>query len=167
MKLVIFTPKSTYSGYIKSGIKEYAKRLSRYCQISHTDYSTIEELQTLVADKYFVLTISPVFNTITSEQLASSIDKIGIDGYSSIALCLLDSAHSFKSYDSTHSKDSIQLYNSTNSIRSHSTTGESADSISTYFALSKMALSQESALLLLYEQLYRSYRIIYGEPYHK
>jgi 23S rRNA (pseudouridine1915-N3)-methyltransferase len=148
MKIVIFTPKSTYPTYIKDALTEYSKRLSRYCQLSHIEYTMLDELTTMIKDSSFIITISTHCSTITSEQLANTIDHIGIVGYSSIALCLIAS--------NPEALSSVVV----NSLSSDA-------SIITHFSLSKMSLSPESSLLLLYEQLYRSYRIIHGEPYHK
>lgn len=138
MKICIFTPKFSYSAYIKRGIKEYTKRLSRYCQLTQVEYNSMEQLQALVLEKYFIISISSNFQTITSETFAHNLDQLGINGQSKIALCLLEG------------KDSYSMKENSNN-----------------FALSKMSLSQDISLLMLYEQLYRSYRITLGEPYHK
>lgn len=148
MKILLYTPKTTYSGYIKDGIKEYAKRLSRYCQLKHIEYSSVEQLLQKTDDRSVLITLSTTYDTITSEALAQTIRQIGVAGHSSISFCLIQD-------------EDIPIF----SLSDRGITR--IPEVTTEFALSKMSLSTEMSLLLLYEQIYRGYRIINNEPYHK
>lgn len=159
MKITIYTPKNTQPSFIKAGISEYSKRLSRYCKLKEIEYTSINQLQQKLSERSTIVTIASRFPTITSETLAQTIDQIGISGVSSISFCLLTEEGLTEWNASLYSKDSIDTH----------TIDAIKDSASylTAFALSNMILSLDVSLLLLYEQIYRSYRILSGEPYHK
>lgn len=159
MKITIFTPKHTQLSFIKSGIKEYTKRLSRYCQLKEVEYTSIAQLQQKISDKSITILVASKYETITSEALAQTIDQIGISGNSSINFCLLtaEGQKEMEQLGSSFLSSTADLLEITSETPSYLTT----------FALSKMNLSPEISLLLLYEQVYRSYRILNGEPYHK
>ena len=77
---------------------------------------------------------------MTSEELAKKIDKLGIQGVSHITFII---------------GGSIGL-------------GEEVLERSNYaLSFSKMTFPHQLMRVILLEQIYRSYRIIHGEPYHK
>jgi len=155
MKITLLAPKDFIPSYIKEGIHEYTKRLSRYCQLNLLEYTSIHESLQLLDDKCYILWVSEKFDTLTSESLASTIETLGIGGISSIAFCLID-----KPIDISADLNA-DLNVDSNAL------AEAEPRFLKQFSLSKMSLSHETALLLMHEQLYRSYRIIHGEPYHK
>lgn len=126
-------------------IAEYAKRLSAYCKINWycKPAKSIKALPPFRKPSKHTLYV-PVRTgetTPSSEELAEQINQINIQGIS--AVCF------FIGYeDSTEQND-------TNSITIP------------VLSLSSMTLSPGLTGVVLYEQLYRSYRILNGQPYHK
>ena len=88
----------------------------------------------------YVITLEIAGKMLTSEELAERIEKLGIQGKSSIAFVI---------------GGSIGL-------------GKEVLKRSVYaLSFSKMTFPHQLMRVILLEQVYRRYRIINGEPYHK
>ena len=144
---------------MKDAIAEYAKRLSRYCKleiVEVADEKTIENasqvLETQIRDKEaerlmkyiredaYVITLEIKGKQLTSEELSEKINQLGIQGKSHIIFVI---------------GGSIGL-------------GDEILKRSDYaLSFSKMTFPHQLMRVILLEQIYRSYRIINGEPYHK
>ncbi len=144
---------------MKDAIAEYSKRLSRYCKleiIEVPDEKTPDQASQVVEDsirdkegerilKYirddmYVITLEIGGKMLSSEELAEKIETLGIQGKSSIAFVI---------------GGSIGL-------------GKEVLKRSDYaLSFSKMTFPPQLMRVILLEQVYRSYRIINGEPYHK
>ena len=144
---------------MKDAIAEYAKRLSRYCKleiVEVADEKTIENasqvLETQIRDKEaerlmkyiredaYVITLEIKGKQLTSEELSEKINQLGIQGKSYIIFVI---------------GGSIGL-------------GDEILKRSDYaLSFSKMTFPHQLMRVILLEQIYRSYRIINGEPYHK
>ena len=159
MKITLITVGKIKEKYLKDAIAEYSKRLSRYCKleiIEVTDEKTpdhasesvedairskeAERIQKYIKEDAYIITLEIGGKQLTSEELAEKIDKLGIQGVSHIIFII---------------GGSIGL-------------GREVLSKSDY-ALSfyKMTFPHQLMRVILLEQIYRSYRIINGEPYHK
>ena len=159
MKITILTVGKIKEKYLKDAIAEYAKRLSRYCKleiVEVADEKTIENasqvLETQIRDKEaerlmkyiredaYVITLEIKGKQLTSEELSEKINQLGIQGKSHI-ICVIGG--------------SIGL-------------GDEILKRSDYaLSFSKMTFPHQLMRVILLEQIYRSYRIINGEPYHK
>ena len=88
----------------------------------------------------YVITLEIAVKMLSSEELADKIEKLGIQGHSSIAFVI---------------GGSIGL-------------GREVLKRSDYsLSFSKMTFPHQLMRVILLEQVYRSYRIMNGEPYHK
>lgn len=145
--------------YLKDGIDEYKKRLSRYCSIeiievpdekapenlSQKEEEQIKSKEGLAILKYikentYVLALAINGNMLSSEGLSSFIGDLGINGTSNIAFIIGGSLGL--------SKEVLERANYN-------------------LSFSKMTFPHQLMRLILVEQIYRGYRIMQGEPYHK
>lgn len=158
MKITLITVGKIKEKYLKDAIAEYSKRLSKYCKLDIIEVpdektpdqasETVEEgirskrekNLKYVKDDMYVITLEIAGKMLTSEELAERIEKLGIQGKSSIAFVI---------------GGSIGL-------------GKEVLKRSDYaLSFSKMTFPHQLMRVILLEQVYRSYRIMNGEPYHK
>ena len=114
-------------------IKEYEKRLSRYCKIQLIQLKNNEQLLKKLSDKTFKIILSSTGKNISSEDLAVKINSYATSSNSDISIIISDEA-----------------------IQCDET-----------LALSSMDMDAGLKATIMFEQLYRAYRIINNEPYHK
>lgn len=159
MKVTLITVGKIKEKYLRDAISEYSKRLSRYCKleiIEVADEKTPDHASQIVENairdkegerilKYvkedaFVITLEIKGKLLTSEELADKIDTLGVQGTSHIIFII---------------GGSIGL-------------GDEVLKRSDYaLSFSKMTFPHQLMRVILLEQIYRSYRIINHEPYHK
>ena len=99
-----------------------------------------ERILKYVKDDAYVVTLEIKGRQVTSEELADKIDTLGIQGTSHITFII---------------GGSIGLG------------GEVLARSDYALSFSKMTFPHQLMRVILLEQIYRSYRIIHGEPYHK
>jgi 23S rRNA (pseudouridine1915-N3)-methyltransferase len=145
--------------YLKQGIDEYLKRLTAYAKvevIEVADEKAPEELSTLemeqvkqkegerilakISQDAYVIALAINGKMESSEQLADSLDKLATYGRSKIAFVI---GGSLGLSDEVVKRADEQL------------------------SFSKMTFPHQLMRLILVEQIYRSFRINRGEPYHK
>ena len=159
MKITLITVGKIKEKYLKDAIAEYSKRLSRYCKleiVEVADEKTPDNASDTVEDairdkegerilKYikedaYVITLEIAGKMLTSEEMAGKIEKLGVQGTSHIIFII---------------GGSIGL-------------GREILKRSDYaLSFSKMTFPHQLMRVILLEQIYRSYRIINHEPYHK
>lgn len=115
------------------GIKEYEKRLSRYCKIKLQSFKNEEQLLKKLTDKSYKVIVSIKGEMVASEELAEKINQFGITGKSDITFII-----------GTDKLPHDEL-----------------------LAISPMEIDLGIQTLIMFEQIYRSYRILNNEPYHK
>ena len=159
MKITLITVGKIKEKYLKDAISEYSKRLSRYCKleiIEVAEEKTPDNASQIVEDgirdkegerilKYvkedaFVVTLEIKGRLLTSEELADKIETLGIQGISHIIFII---------------GGSIGLGNEVLKRSNYA------------LSFSKMTFPHQLMRVILLEQIYRSYRIINHEPYHK
>lgn len=159
MKITIVTVGKIKEKYLRDAIAEYEKRLSKYCKLEIVEVTdektpdhaseTVEEmirnkeaeriLRHIKSDAY-VIALEIEGKQLTSEQFADKIESLGVQGRSHITFII---------------GGSIGL-------------GKEVLAKSDYaLSFSKMTFPHQLMRVILLEQVYRSYRIISGEPYHK
>lgn len=145
--------------YLTMGIDEYAKRLSRYCKLDIIELadektpdnaSEAEELQIKkkegerilknIKDGAYVIALAIEGKQLTSTELADKMQKLGVDGESHLIFVIGGSL----GLDSEVIKRADYL-----------------------LSFSKMTFPHQLMRMVLLEQVYRGYRIMNGEPYHK
>ena len=137
MKISVLTVGKIKEKYLRDAIAEYSKRLSRYCKLEIIEG---ERLLKYIRDDAFVITLEIAGEQLTSEKFAEKINTLGIRGTSYIQFVI---------------GGSIGL-------------GKEVLKRSDYgLSFSKMTFPHQLMRVILLEQIYRSYRIISGEPYHK
>ena len=159
MKITIITVGKIKEKYLKDAIAEYSKRLSRYCKLEILEVADektpdgaseiVEEnirekegerILKLIKEDAYVITLEISGKMLTSEELADRIETLGIQGKSHLVFVI---------------GGSIGL-------------GMEVLRRSDYaLSFSKMTFPHQLMRVILLEQIYRSYRIINGEPYHK
>ena len=159
MNITIITVGKLKEKYLKQGIDEYLKRLTAYAKVEIIELpdekapetlSDVEMLQIKDKEGERILSkINPDAHVIalaiegkmkTSEELADTIDKLGTYGKSKITFII---------------GGSLGL--------SQEVMKRADEALS----FSKMTFPHQLMRLILVEQIYRAYRIIRDEPYHK
>ena len=145
--------------YFRDAIAEYQKRLSRYCKLQmievadeKTKENASEEENDLIRkkegerllkhikDSDYCITLEIDGKMLTSEGLSKEIDRLGLAGKSSLVFVIGGSI----------GLDTAVLKRSDYAL-----------------SFSKMTFPHQLMRVILLEQIYRSYRIMRGEPYHK
>ncbi|AXI00649.1 23S rRNA (pseudouridine(1915)-N(3))-methyltransferase RlmH [Sporosarcina sp. PTS2304] len=159
MNITIVTVGKLKEKYLKQGIEEYAKRLNSYAKMQLVE----------VADEKAPETLSEADMEIVKKKEADRIlAKIAPDAYV-IALAIdgkMKTSEEFaKSMESlmTYGKSKI-VFVIGGSLGLHSSVLQRSDE---KLSFSKMTFPHQLMKLVLVEQIYRGFRIIKGEPYHK
>ena len=159
MKITLITVGKIKEKFFQDAIAEYSKRLSRYCRLEilqvadeKTPDGASEAVETQIKEKEgerilsnikdgsFVVALAINGNMLDSEELAAKIEKWGVSGISQIVFVI---------------GGSLGL--------SNQVLGRADYKLS----FSKMTFPHQLMRVILLEQIYRSYRIIQGEPDHK
>ena len=159
MKITVLCVGKVKEKFFTDAIKEYSKRLSRYCKleivevadektpdgaselvVSQIKEKEAERMEKYLPDSAYVIALAIEGKKLTSEKLAEKIDSLGISGTSHLVFLI---------------GGSLGL-------------GEGVLKRSNYaLSFSKMTFPHQLMRVILLEQVYRSYRINCGEPYHK
>lgn len=159
MKITIIAVGKIKEKFYSDAVKEYEKRLSRYCKLEivqvedektpdKTGTSLDEAVKRKEAErilKYlkedaYVVTLEIQGDSYDSEGFAKQIDKLVTQGVSHIQFVI------------------------GGSLGLHEEICKKADLAVSF---SKMTFPHQLMRVILLEQIYRAYRIINGEPYHK
>lgn len=159
MKITLITVGKIKEKYLKDAIAEYSKRLSKYCKLEVTEVADEktpdqasenveqqirkkegERILRYVKEDAYVITLEIGGTMLDSVAFAKKIETLGVQGKSHIIFII---------------GGSIGL-------------GEDVLKRSDYgLSFSKMTFPHQLMRVILLEQVYRSYRIIEGAPYHK
>ena len=159
MKITILTVGKIKEDFYRKAIAEYSKRLSRYCKleiIEVTDEKTPDSASAVVEEqikdkegerllKYiredaYVIALAIEGKMLDSIELSKNIEQLGIMGKSHIIFVI---GGSLGLSDRILKRANYKL------------------------SFSKMTFPHQLMRVILLEQIYRSYRIICKEPYHK
>lgn len=159
MKITVISVGKIKEKYLKDAIAEYTKRLGKYCRlelIETADEKTLdhasraqedmirakeaERILKYVREDAYIITLEIDGKELSSEKLAEKIENLGIQGKSHLIFII---------------GGSIGL-------------GEEVLKKSDFaLSFSKMTFPHQLMRVILLEQIYRSFRIINKEPYHK
>ena len=147
MKITVLTVGKIKEKYLRDAIVEYTKRLSRYCKLEiievadeKTPDNASENAEEMIRQKAYLITLEIGGKQLTSEEFSEKIEKLGIQGTSHIIFVI---------------GGSIGI-------------GKAVLEKSDYaLSFSKMTFPHQLMRVILLEQIYRGYRIMSGEPYHK
>lgn len=159
MNIYIISVGKIKEKYLRDALSEYSKRLSKYCKleiIEVQDEKTPENasekeellikqkegkvLLKCIKDNMYVIGLAINGKMSSSEELADFIQDLGIHGESNIAFVI---------------GGSLGL------------SEEVLKRCDYALSFSKMTFPHQLMRVILLEQIYRCYRIINGEPYHK
>ncbi len=145
--------------YLKEGIAEYTKRLSAYTKIeiievpdekapehlSQADMDLIkqkegERILAKIHPDTHVIALAIEGRMLTSEQLADKIDKLALHGKSKLCF-VIGGSLGLSDHVMERANEALSF--------------------------SKMTFPHQLMRLVLVEQVYRAFRIVRGEPYHK
>lgn len=159
MRITVLCVGKIKEKFFTQAIDEYAKRLSRYCKleiIEVPDEKTPEDASDVVVEKIkdkegerllshvkegsYVIALAIEGKEMSSEALAAKLEKLGVEGTSHIVFVIGGSLGLAKA---VLKRADFKL------------------------SFSPMTFPHQLMRVVLLEQVYRSYRIINGEPYHK
>ncbi len=159
MKITLLTVGKIKEKYLQDGIAEYAKRLSRYCRLEITEVadertpdgaSAAEEEQIrrteggrllrMIRDADYVIALAIDGKPEDSEAFAEQLRLLGVRGESSIVFVI---GGSLGLSDEVLARADYRL------------------------SFSRMTFPHQLMRMILLEQIYRAFRIMRGEPYHK
>lgn len=159
MKITIICVGKIKEDFYRKAVSEYEKRLSRYCRLEIIEVQdektpdnaspVLEEqikekeaariLRHLREDAY-IYSLEIEGEEVDSVSFAGQIERLGIQGKSHIQFVI---------------GGSLGLHESVSKAASRAV------------SFSKLTFPHQLMRVILLEQIYRSYRIISGEPYHK
>lgn len=159
MKINIIAVGKIKTDYIQRGIDEFSKRLSRYTDLniievrderigSDLSQAEQEQLKKREAEKVkeklnsssYTIALDPKGKHMTSTGLAKSIGNLQVQGYSEIDFII------------------------GGALGLHTDIKEAANYI---LSISHMTFTHEMSRLIILEQIYRGFKIMRGEEYHK
>ena len=145
--------------YIRDGINEYIKRLSRYCSIEIVEVEderapenlTDREIDIIkdkegkrilskISSNSYIIPLDIKGKQMSSEELAGKMEDLMIDGINDLTFII---GGSLGLSDDVLARSHLKL------------------------SFSKMTFPHQLMRMILLEQIYRGFRIIRGEPYHK
>lgn len=159
MNITIITVGKLKERYFREAVEEYSTRLSKYCKLDIVEVpdekapenlSAAQELIVIqkegqgilrhLKEDTYTIALAIQGKQLSSEGLADLINDLGIKGRSNIAFVI---GGSLGLSDEVLKRADYQL------------------------SFSKMTFPHQLMRVVLLEQVYRGFRIIKGEPYHK
>ncbi len=159
MKITLICVGKLKEKYLSLGVDEYAKRLSRYCALDIVelqdektpDQASLatediirkkegERILKALKDDSYAIALAIEGSMLASEELAEKIESLGVSGQSHISFII---------------GGSLGL------------SSEVLKRADYKLSFSKMTFPHQLMRMILLEQIYRSYRIMNNQPYHK
>lgn len=159
MKISILAVGKLKENYLKEGIIEYKKRLKRFCNLEIIEVADEKAPETLspaerdivlkkegerllgkIESKSIVIALDVYGKKMSSEGFASTINRYMMSGTSDITFII---GGSLGLDEAVLKRADLKL------------------------SLSDMTFPHQLTRLILLEQIYRAFKIIYGETYHK
>ncbi len=159
MKITLVTVGKIKEKYLEAAISEYSKRLSRYCRLEiiqtpdeKTPDGAGEALECQIREKEgerilaniregaYVIALSIEGKALSSEEFSEFMENLGVRGKSHIQFVI---GGSLGLSESVLRRADFQL------------------------SFSRMTFPHQLMRVILLEQIYRGFRIMNGEPYHK
>lgn len=159
MKISILCVGKIKEDFYRKAIAEYTKRLSRYCKLEivevadeKTPDSASEAVEMQIKEKEgerlfkyikedtYVIALAIDGKMLDSVQMSHSLEQLGLTGKSNVAFVI---GGSLGLSEKVLKRADMKL------------------------SFSKMTFPHQLMRVILLEQIYRSYRIMHNEPYHK
>ncbi|MBC8590904.1 23S rRNA (pseudouridine(1915)-N(3))-methyltransferase RlmH [Wansuia hejianensis] len=145
--------------YMREGIQEFQKRLSRYCNLkiieiddekapenlSNKDMERVKEKEgkkilSKIPQNTFIISLEIEGKQFSSEELSKRVENLMVSGVNDMTFII---GGSLGLSEEVKTRSNLKL------------------------SFSKMTFPHQLMRLILLEQVYRSFRIMKGEPYHK
>ena len=159
MKITILCVGKIKESFYRQAIEEYAKRLSKYCKLEIVELADektpdkaseafelqikekeAERLLDKIKEEAYVITLEIKGKRFTSESFAKTIEQLTIQGKSHIMFII---GGSLGLHEKVTKRSDLAV------------------------SFSDMTFPHQLMRVILTEQIYRSFRIIQNEPYHK
>ena len=159
MKITLVTVGKIKEKYLEAAIAEYSKRLGRYCRLEIVQVadektpdkaSELQEAQIRdkegerilahIKEDAYVIALAINGKMLSSEQLSAELERLGNQGQSQIVMIIGGSLGLSK---------------------------EVLDRADYKLSFSPMTFPHQLMRVVLLEQVYRGFKIMAGEPYHK
>ena len=159
MKITIICVGKIKEKFYTAAVEEYAKRLSRYCRLEIVELADEktkenasehenelvkakegERILAAIRDDMYVAALAIDGKMLDSVEFSQKIEQLGVTGISNIAFIIGGSLGLDKRV---------------------------LDRADYKLSFSKMTFPHQLMRVILLEQIYRGYRIMKGEPYHK
>ena len=156
MKIKIIAPGRIKEKFLKDGIDEFLKRLTPYAAVEVTEITPVErkdvhlieraldeegeKILSLIKPQSYVITMEISGKQFSSEEFAREIEDLTNEGQSEIIFVIGSSCGISKKVSA---RANLKM------------------------SMSKMTFLHQFARLILIEQIYRAFKIIKGETYHK
>ena len=159
MKIKIVTVGKLKEKYLKDGIAEYSKRLSRFANLemieladektpdraSNSENQKILELEgtrilSKISDRDFVIVLAIEGKTLSSEEFSKQLEQAPINGFSTLTFVI---GGSLGLSPQVKKRANLSL------------------------SFGRLTLPHQLMRLVLVEQIYRAFTIQQGSPYHK
>lgn len=156
MKIKIIAPGRIKEKFLKDGIDEFLKRLTPYAAVEMTEITPVEikdvhlieraldeegeKILSLIKPQSYVITMEISGKQFSSEEFARKIEDLTNEGQSEIIFVIGSSCGISKKVSA---RANLKM------------------------SMSKMTFLHQFARLILIEQIYRAFKIIKGETYHK
>ena len=156
MKIKVIATGKIKEKFLKDGIEEFLKRLTPYANVEVIELSPVEikdenliekaldeegeKILALIKPHSYVITLEIKGKMLSSEELAEKIQSLTNDGVGEIIFVI---GSSYGLSKNVSNRTDFKL------------------------SMSKMTFLHQFARLLLVEQIYRAFKIIKGETYHK
>jgi 23S rRNA (pseudouridine1915-N3)-methyltransferase len=159
MNITIIAVGKIKEKYLVNAINEYKKRLNRYCKINIIEVpdekapenlteKQMEQVRKVegqsilkyIKDRVYIIVLDIQGKMLPSEAFSDKLQTLGVQGYGHIVLII---GGSLGLSDEVKKRSDFKL------------------------SFSPMTFPHQLMRLILLEQIYRAFKIIKGEPYHK
>lgn len=159
MRITVISVGKIKEKFYTGAIEEYSKRLSKYCTLTLVEVAdekapeTISEKEMVqikdregerildkIKDAQYVITLEIRGKQLTSEELSEKLSALGLEGNSDVVFVI---GGSLGLSDAVMRRSNFAL------------------------SFSRMTFPHQLMKVVLLEQVYRGFRILRGEPYHK
>ena len=159
MNITILSVGKVKEKYLLDGISEYTKRLSRYCKLIILEVSDEKAPENLSNKE---------IEQIKEKEGEKLLNKIPKDSY---VISLSLKGHTFDSMELANKIEDIRTYSNSHITfiigGSNGLSKQVLRHSDLELSFSKFTFPHQLMRLILLEQVYRSFRIINNEPYHK
>ncbi|HAS73636.1 MAG TPA: 23S rRNA (pseudouridine(1915)-N(3))-methyltransferase RlmH [Clostridiales bacterium UBA8960] len=159
MRITVISVGKIKEKFYTGAIEEYSKRLSKYCTLSLVEVADEKAPETLsekemvqikdregerildkIKESQYVITLEIRGKQLTSEELSEKMSALGLEGNSDVVFVI---GGSLGLSDAVMKRSNFAL------------------------SFSKMTFPHQLMKVVLLEQVYRGFRILRNEPYHK